>query len=51
MRTLIASLKKIIQFQVGETGARWSINFIFENIYNLSFTKLNKLRVIWLGDI
>ena len=31
---------------VGETGARWYINAIFENIYYLSITDFNKLHVI-----
>ena len=39
-------LKEWDEIEIGETGARWSINVYFENIYYLSVTNLNKLPVI-----
>ena len=38
-------------YRIRETGASWSISVIFENMYYLSVTNLNKLHVIWLSDI
>ena len=43
--TAIGPIQKRL-YNIGETGARWSFNFIFENIYHLSVTNLNKLHVI-----
>ena len=33
-------------YRIRETGASWSISVIFENMYYLSVTNLNKLHVI-----